>query len=612
MVGPLSTGVRPARSVFALNVAVATVVGVLACWANWASIGILWGDSAVWLHQFERVASGDIPYRDFDFPYPPLAIWVLGVIGRIAGPEPHVPWTIMAIVAVAMCMLYASLTARIYRDRWMVPVTALTLTAAIAYSNIGSANLTTGMYIPALPFGILMLLVTVLFLCKAYEHRTTGFIWMAGAGCGAAWLCKQDVWPAALWLLVSAMFLESRHQDRSIRGRLPYRALGGFLLVVVGGLLVVGLTAGWTRVWALFPSRSIVDLNIGRALPTWRRLCLEIVAGVFLTLTWRLIMGGAGSSRTRAFLSGSAAVLAFVAVLVGFTGLDNRFRGGAPDLSATAAAIWPGTDGIKETVKELQEHVLPFFFPVAVLAVCWRFRQQIFQPLYGSPIVFLLGLSVAARLRRGFERLEWFQLLVDIPLIYLVACQLRPSLIGIRKTLAVACLASFVGAAHWAYSDGVWTRTGPRFAYQSTRGTVYLRRGAGEEMDRIKALVQQADPSGARPLFASGYTGAYSYFLNRRSRLGSTTGLWSFPDAERDLAMIREHRRDFVLIKNFKVASYLSPAPRVSFALWDLKLVPSAFMTVDAPAFEEIAAGCRTLGVVAGRGTEHQVLDCAR
>src|SRR5215469_15837931 len=54
-------------------------------YAAWLKLGAFWGDPARSLFELYRAANGEIPYRDFSFPYPPLAIALISPVLRWFG-----------------------------------------------------------------------------------------------------------------------------------------------------------------------------------------------------------------------------------------------------------------------------------------------------------------------------------------------------------------------------------------------------------------------------------------------------------------------------------------------------------------------------------------------
>src|SRR5262245_46418938 len=63
----------------------------------WGHTG-LWGDAGRWKHEISRFIHGETLYRDFSWPYPPMALWVMGWIGRVFGDSVNVFFTVSTIV----------------------------------------------------------------------------------------------------------------------------------------------------------------------------------------------------------------------------------------------------------------------------------------------------------------------------------------------------------------------------------------------------------------------------------------------------------------------------------------------------------------------------------
>src|SRR4030095_10860416 len=71
--------------------------------------------------------------------------------------------------------------------------------------------------------------------------------------------------------------------------------------------------------------------------------------------------------------------------------------------------------------REAMKHAFPVLLPVIVLGVLlWRWRDV--APDLRVLAVLLLSICVVARLRRGFEFAEWYQVLLEVP-AYLVAAK---------------------------------------------------------------------------------------------------------------------------------------------------------------------------------------------
>src|SRR5579884_2866892 len=102
---------------------------VLAAWIKWNKLdSLLWQDPAWWLNEYARHAAGELPYRDFYWPYGPLSqdifAWALRALGRSFN---TVQLVVDLLSAVVVFFVY-----RIARRLMPVPlpeVTALTLVA---------------------------------------------------------------------------------------------------------------------------------------------------------------------------------------------------------------------------------------------------------------------------------------------------------------------------------------------------------------------------------------------------------------------------------------------------------------------------------------------------
>ena len=59
-----------------LQIALLVLVAILFSAANWLKLGSFWMDAPRSLFEMYRFSKGEIPYRDFTFPYPPLAVFL--------------------------------------------------------------------------------------------------------------------------------------------------------------------------------------------------------------------------------------------------------------------------------------------------------------------------------------------------------------------------------------------------------------------------------------------------------------------------------------------------------------------------------------------------------
>lgn len=194
---------------------VASLVIALACaatvlWQN-CRLTVLWDVSYI-LENASRIASGQLPYRDFPFPYAPLTFSVQALLIRLFG---RLYWHHIAYAAVA-CALAGALTFRIVRR--VVPfAVAVTLTSPLAL--LGSYC------IVPIPFYDSDACVLLLVLFAAMFVRDDSLL--LGEACALPLLVKQNIGLAFAGAAVALFAMERR-----------WRAAAG---VVAGGIAVFAL-----------------------------------------------------------------------------------------------------------------------------------------------------------------------------------------------------------------------------------------------------------------------------------------------------------------------------------------------------------------------------------
>ena len=109
------------------SVAVLAAICVFAIAANWLKLLTLWGDAGIGLLEAQRVAQGELPYRDFALRYPPLSTLLLGYAFRLFG-STFITAQVFYNVLSAAIILLMWLVAR----RLLPPLTALAVAAVIA------------------------------------------------------------------------------------------------------------------------------------------------------------------------------------------------------------------------------------------------------------------------------------------------------------------------------------------------------------------------------------------------------------------------------------------------------------------------------------------------
>lgn len=188
--------------------------------ASWLKLSLLWMDAPRSLFEIYRASVGEIPYRDFTLPYPPLAIAICGQILHWFGATFTVAQVTVDLLSLA-CVLTAWLLAR----KLAPPLPALI--ATLAFAVVGGTNggnfalFSLELYSPSILVGAFGLLLACNGLVIAIRERLTpsavaflvsgGFISCLGKPESAAGLL------VALFCLAVAELRSSNRPDLSQR-----------------------------------------------------------------------------------------------------------------------------------------------------------------------------------------------------------------------------------------------------------------------------------------------------------------------------------------------------------------------------------------------------------
>ncbi len=223
--------------------------------------GTFWGDFGRWSYEVQRFASGGLPYRDFQWHFPPLAIWLFGGAARIIGTSLSSLALISSTVMVVLSVCYAKVARRAL-GRVDAPLVAVCLLLGFAYSQPIGGPITLGGYTPATPVGALCVFAAM--WCSGISldaDDARGFSWhatMAGTFAALAVLSKQDFWiPAAYLVLVTT--IRTRRVETTVAAA----------LVAVAGISVIAATAGPQVLLPLAGGFGHVSVTGGSGFPSW-------------------------------------------------------------------------------------------------------------------------------------------------------------------------------------------------------------------------------------------------------------------------------------------------------------------------------------------------------
>jgi hypothetical protein len=139
---------------------------------------LVWGDPALWLTQGQRAASGEIPYRDFSWSYPPLAVLLLGAMMKLFGVAFAVAQTFADLASLAVVVLgYFLMRSLLPRFLHLPLMACLVAIGGTSLMFFGLFSLLS--YIPALQIGAAGFLLLLLgLLSYVRSGKFTAATWL--------------------------------------------------------------------------------------------------------------------------------------------------------------------------------------------------------------------------------------------------------------------------------------------------------------------------------------------------------------------------------------------------------------------------------------------------
>lgn len=577
--------------------------------AAWGYPALFWGDHGLWLNQVERYARGEGLYTDFVYHFPPVSIWIMGTLGKLFGTRLDAMWTWTALVYILIMLLYWVYVSRLLEPGLRLGAILAGFILSAAYANILSAPLPLGMYTPAAPLGFLFLLGTVLLVLDLMHRARPLRAAAIGFLCALLILTKQDFWIPALYLMLVSTLIAGRDGRANITSIVLL--LGTFGVTIAGAGAVVVQSAGWDTLIGLVGGLNDANYSIGRGLPSWRRIVVELVALSLVGLGLGICLV---SSRGLAFrrvrrwmivLAVAACLMAAIHVLMTYSiALNPALAAGAeytmptPGLETGVAAIDVGLlrRSVRFLASEIQIHLFPLLLPVAVLVLLWSRRKHLAQGKTLNVVLILLGLVLTARLRRSFEYVEWYHFLLEIP-VYLLAARLlfptRPREIQRGLNIGLACLTAIGLVSYWDMAPGFGTRAGELTAVETPKGTIHAHENEANDYREISAALAQLDPGGTRPLLASGYSGPYNYYFDRKNPVPPTLGFtFSNVPPDRVIDQFKTTNPAPILLRNNALDSLTVLDYQFDLTQWQFARVPSPVAKVEHYYFDALISLC--------------------
>ena len=186
--------------------------GALA-YLRWSKIDTLvWGDTPRWLFEAQRVAAGQIPYRDFSWNYPPLAVLLLGWTMRWLGVTFTVAQIFVDIVSFGIVLGAYSLVRMLLPRFLLMPVMfCLVAVCGTSLTFFNFFSLLT--YVPAVQIGVggyLIFLIGVLKYIRIGKIEATTWL-MVTLGAFVAAYSKPETFIATYSTLLLLALIDRNY-----------------------------------------------------------------------------------------------------------------------------------------------------------------------------------------------------------------------------------------------------------------------------------------------------------------------------------------------------------------------------------------------------------------
>ncbi len=605
-------------------IAVVVVFWLLHTIASWGYTGVFWGTQGRWLHEVERFARGETPYRDFQWHFPPLAMWLVGGIAKITGTSLAAISTTTAALALAALIAYYRFVVRLATAVAVPAVVAGTLFAFV-YANAAGVPLPLGTISPAGPLGVMLILLAVSRASDLLRTpaRPTGA--MLGILAGLAVLSKHTFWLPALYLVgfCAVRLGQDPRRPRGVR-RALVTAFAATTVTGFGGVLAQGGFGALAGLLVGFGGGGDV---LRHGLPSLERVTIEVAATAALVL-----VGVASLWLSFAMADARAGRLVGLALLVFLSAcavhLGMSFgtirRLAAEGLSAmptpTEDGLWPavasGRSSLRAALGALDERFQQHLFPsilspllLITLVVLWRRWAEV---ELRDRALLLLGLCIALRVRRGMGGTEWYHPLIEIPTYAVFLRLVAGTAVRHAQRTASAAVAILLAVGMYCYyNQGRGPLTRRVFSATSTAaGRVRWPADEAADFRAVRRTLDSLDPTGLRPVLAFGQTGGWSYFLARRNVSRITEGFY-FTDGggPREAMALRVHDPAPLLIDN-RLLSQWMVVPRFTPLAWEPPMRPTRHAREDRALFETMAQGCTVVPLTPSDRPRFVVYDC--
>ena len=195
------------------NVALIVASCAILAYLRWVKMDTLvFGDTPRWLFEAQRVAAGEVPYRDFSWQYPPFSVLLLGWTMRWFGVTFAVAQVFIDIVSIGLVLAIYSLVRLLLPRFLLIPV--MFCFVAVCGTSLLFFNLFSFLtYVPALQTGaggFLLFLLGVLTYVRTGKMKAMSWL-MVTVGAFVAASSKPETFVAVYSTLVLLAIIDRNY-----------------------------------------------------------------------------------------------------------------------------------------------------------------------------------------------------------------------------------------------------------------------------------------------------------------------------------------------------------------------------------------------------------------
>jgi hypothetical protein len=218
--------------------------------------GVIFYDEGYILNSSEKILNGLLPFRDFDFAFTPLSIFLTAISFAILSPSILSERILMLIVSLISCIFIFKTVYLATKNRFYGTLSTL------IFVSWGSAHINFAWPVMfAIPFGIL---VCFCFL-KFWETNLSRYLFLAGVFAFLVFLCKQNFGVAILFPFLAFLIFSNFWKKINLISVFLYGYIWSFIAFTLF-LLQTGSIKGFVNNFYVYTIQRILingSLNTG-------------------------------------------------------------------------------------------------------------------------------------------------------------------------------------------------------------------------------------------------------------------------------------------------------------------------------------------------------------